>query len=219
VLPTLYTFRRCPYAIRARMALAYAGVEFELREVVLRDKPASMLALSEKGTVPVLRFGDEVIDESLAIVEWALQQNDPSGWKMFASPQLLTMSALIELCDREFKYWLDRYKYADRYPEQQPQYYRTQCEVFLGSLELRLDPQQQGGSFLFGANLCYADVAIFPFVRQFSFVDKDWFDASSYPHLHAWLESHLSSDLFLRVMDKYPQWRLGHEPTVFSSSR
>ena len=182
LLPVLYTFRRCPYAIRARMALAYAGIKYELREVVLRDKPPSMLELSAKGTVPVLQLEGNVIDESLEVMDWALGLNDPDDWK---AVDLRMQSELVSQCDDEFKHWLDRYKYADRYPERSAEYYRQQGEVFLQILEAQL-ASADAGAYLFGSAVRFADVAIFPFVRQFAFVDKTWFDDAPYPLLQRW---------------------------------
>jgi len=126
-LPILYSFRRCPYAMRARLAIAYSGIKLELREIVLRNKPEEMLAISPKGTVPVLQLpSGEVIDESIDIMRWALAQHDPNDW--YSEPYIPAIESLITQNDESFKPWLDRYKYADRYPEQSETYYRNQCE-------------------------------------------------------------------------------------------
>ena len=186
------------------MALAYAGVEVELREVVLRDKPAEMLAISAKGTVPVLQLSDQVLNESLDVMLWALQQNDPQDWLGPQEESAVRMKSLVARCDGEFKHWLDRYKYADRYPEASMLNYRREAERFLSALEQQL---AQAGPWLNGAAICYADVAIFPFVRQFAFVDKPGFEALPYPRVQAWLETLLNGDLFQSVMQKHPQWR------------
>ena len=211
--PVLYSFRRCPYAMRARMALSYSGIRVELREVVLRDMPATLLGCSPKGTVPVLLLKDgRVIDESLDIMRWALAARDPDHWLLVdAATQLADINALIDRNDRYFKQQLDRYKYAERYPEQPAVEYRRAGELFLQQLEQRL----AGAAWLCAGRMTLADVAIFPFVRQFAFVDKPWFDAAPYPRLQAWLDGLLESALFQGVMQKYPQWHEGDVPTVF----
>lgn len=205
MLPVLYTFRRCPYAIRARMALAYANIDYEVREVVLRDKPPSMLALSPKGTVPVLQLRGLMLDESIDIFNWALDQHDPQGWRDYDQPTLEEMAALVEHCENDFKPKLDRYKYADRHPQRSQLDYRRECEPFLQTLEQCLLDH----FYLFGTRLSYADVALFPFIRQFAHVDKAWFDSAAYPGLQRWLQDLLGSELFLSVMTKHPQWREG----------
>jgi glutathione S-transferase len=200
-LPVLYSFRRCPYAIRARLALAYAGIGVEHREVVLRNKPQHMLEISSKGTVPVLLLPDgKVIDESLEIMFWALQQQDTDYW-LDAKIQL-DMDVLVQSNDAEFKYYLDRYKYADRYPEFPQMFYRQKAELFLQELENRLRHSQ----FLCGEQILFADAAVFPFIRQFAAVDKQWFDASRYQALNTWLQQWLASELFVSVMKKYQPW-------------
>ena len=201
MLPILYSFRRCPYAIRARMAIAYASITLEMREVALANKPAAMLAISPKGTVPVLQLSDRVIDESVEVMRWALSQSDPENWLALDSHQ--EQSTLIEENDNEFKGWLDKYKYWDRYPEQSQQDYRMKAENFLSTLELRL----QQNSYLLGDNMCMADIAIFPFIRQFAFVDKPWFDDADYPSVQRWLNQFLQSKLFEQVMVKQALWQ------------
>jgi glutathione S-transferase len=204
----MYSFRRCPYAMRARLALRYAGIQVELREVVLRDKPQHMLDVSPKGEVPVLLLDDgRVIDESLDIILWALEQNDQDDWQLknasSTPPVLEQMRDLIAQNDNVFKQHLDHYKYADRFPEHPLEYYRQQGEDFLAQLETRL----ASSPYLFAEHVSIADVSIFPFVRQFAFVDKHWFDNSHYTHLQNWLEGWLQSPLFLSVMKKYAQWK------------
>lgn len=201
MLPILYSFRRCPYAIRARMAIAYASITLEMREVALANKPAAMLAISPKGTVPVLQLSDRVIDESIEVMRWALSQSDPENWLAVDTQQ--EQSTLIEENDNEFKGWLDKYKYWDRYPEQSQQDYRIKAENFLSTLELRL----QQNSYLLGDNICMADIAIFPFIRQFAFVDKPWFDDADYPLVQRWLNQFLQSKLFEQVMEKHALWQ------------
>ena len=201
MLPILYSFRRCPYAIRARMALRYAGVQVELREILLREKPPQMLAVSNKGTVPVLVLPDgSVLDESYDVMRWALNHHDPDHWCEAALAA--EANALIDQNDHSFKAYLDRYKYADRYPEHPMEYYRSQAEGFLQILEAQLTTTQ----FLLGEKISIADVAIFPFIRQFAFVDKDWFDCAPYPNLRAWLDNFLESEAFLSVMEKHVVW-------------
>ncbi|HMB60658.1 MAG TPA: glutathione S-transferase [Xanthomonadales bacterium] len=211
--PILYTFRRCPYAIRARMALAYAGIEVESREVFLKNKPPSMLQASPKGTVPVLVLpGNKVVDESYDVMCWALEQNDPAGW--FRPELQAETDALINENDFPFKRNLDRYKYADRYPGQTAEQYREAGEAFLQKLQAQLVGQR----FLFGENMTLADVALFPFIRQFAFVDKAWFDQSPYPDLQRWLEAFLESGLFLSVMKKKAFWVESPAPEFVQAS-
>ncbi|MDE1912732.1 MAG: glutathione S-transferase [Pseudomonas sp.] len=191
----LYSFRRCPYAMRARMALRYSGVAVQIIEVSLKAKPAEMLALSPKGTVPVLSVDGRVIDESLAIMRWALAQNDPEGWLLGDDR---ATQALIEENDQGFKHQLNRYKYAERYPEQPMEHYRAEGEVFLMKLEGLLAEQE----YLLAGHLSLADVALAPFVRQFAHVDREWFGQAPYPRLQGWLQRFLESPLFIVVMAK-----------------
>ncbi|MDO9104662.1 MAG: glutathione S-transferase [Methylovulum sp.] len=195
-LPVLYSFRRCPYAIRARMAIAYADVSVTLRDVDLKHKPEHLLVISPKATVPVLQLQNGVvIDESLAIMQWALAQHDPDNW--LSSPQ--DAYQLIEWNDGDFKYYLDRYKYADRYPEFPASHYRQQAELFLSELEQRL----RSARHLCGSSFALADAAIFPFIRQFANVDNHWFEHSRYPALNIWLSRLLNSVWFNAVMGKF----------------
>ncbi|TXI13147.1 MAG: glutathione S-transferase [Polynucleobacter sp.] len=201
----LYSYRRCPYAMRARMALAYAQIPVEIREISLREKPASMLAISPKGTVPVLQCGELVIEQSLEIMFWALQKSDPDQW--LKSSVLDEAWQLIELNDSSFKALLDQYKYPERI-KLSPSLTREAIlekaiQTFIAPLEERLGSQP----FLFGEQISIADIAIFPFIRQFAMVDKDWFDSAPFPRLKKWLDFHLESPLFLGVMQKYPTWQ------------
>ncbi len=201
-LPILYSFRRCPYAMRARLAIAYSNVDVELREVELRNKPQAMLLISPKATVPVLQLeNSRVLDESLDIMLWALQQNDPKHWLNSAS--LDHAKALIRRNDEPFKYFLDRYKYADRYPAYSELYYRQQGELFLADLESLLTQR----AYLCGEHFSLADAAILPFIRQFCAVDPAWFKASPYPALRQWLNHFLASSLFEQVMTRYSYWQ------------
>lgn len=197
-IPILYSYRRCPYAMRARMALRYAEIAVEIREISLRQKPAHMLQVSPKGTVPVLVLSDgSVIDQSLDIMRWALKVADNDGW-LNADAELT--ATLISENDGAFKQNLDRYKYADRYPQQPAEFYRAQGEIFLA----RLDSMLKKNTFLLGAKLSLADIAIFPFIRQFAAVDADWFDNSDYQHLQRWLKYLHVSPLFCKIMEKHP---------------
>lgn len=195
----LYSFRRCPYAMRARMALHYSGVAVNIVEVSLKAKPAEMLALSPKGTVPVLAVAGQVIDESLAIMHWALAQNDPEDWLLKDDPAAQAlMAGLLEENDQAFKVHLNRYKYAERYPEQPMEQYRAEGEVFLRRLEELLGQRD----YLLADHLSLADVALVPFVRQFAHVDQVWFATTPYRQLQAWLQRFLESPLFNAVMKK-----------------
>ena len=189
----LYSFRRCPYAMRARMALRYSGVPLSIVEVSLKAKPAEMLVASPKGTVPVLVCADgSVIEQSLDIMHWALARHDPDNWLQPGCNEL------IEANDTTFKVLLDRYKYAIRYPEHPMAFYRAQGAEFLQ----RLEDVLTRSPYLAGPALSLADVALAPFVRQFAHVDRDWFAQAPYPHLNAWLERFLASELFSSVMRK-----------------
>ena len=204
--PILYSFRRCPYAMRARLAIAFAQQQVELREVALKDKPQQMLEISPKGTVPVLQLADgSIIEQSRDIMLWALHLNDPDG--LLANEPSAATASLLDENDGEFKHWLDRYKYADRYPEQSAADYRAKGEVFLNKLELRL----QQNAFLSGDRIRIADIAIMPFVRQFAMVDKSWFDRAPYPALQVWLEQWLHSEMFAAMMKKVAPWQVGQE--------
>jgi glutathione S-transferase len=211
-LPILYSFRRCPYAMRARMAVAAADIQSELREVVLRDKPQEMIDISPKATVPVLQLPDgTVIDESIDIMRWALAQNDPEGWLALDDAIAKEAFELIEQTETQFKPELDRYKYPNRYSGAQAQTHRAEGAKFVDRLEARL----QATPYLCGDQACIADFAIFPFIRQFANTDRDWFDAAPWPHTQAWLEKLIGSAHFTGVMNKYPQWHAGDEIALF----
>ena len=195
------------------MTLAYSQIPFEIREVVLKDKPKALLEASPKATVPVLVLGDgSVIDESLDIMDWALSYHDPDGWLGSSDSSALGKELLVEN-EGSFKPMLDRYKYSVRHPQTPQEVSRSRAEVFLKRLEARLETQP----FLLGETLQFADVAIFPFVRQFANVDHAWFLASPYVALRAWLQCHLDSSLFEGVMNKYPPWREGDSPLIFGT--
>ncbi len=209
-LPCLYSFRRCPYAMRARLGLLYAKIPVELREIILKNKPPQMLDISPKGTVPVLQLSDDrVIEESREIMTWALGQHDPQG--LLDSKILEQANALIDNNDNEFKPWLDRYKYADHYPEMTQIEYRQRGEAFLQILEDLLTQND----YLLGNSISIADIGIMPFVRQFAHVDRDIFYDLPYPNLQHWLQYWLKHPLFIQTMTKYQPWQEGDEVVVF----
>lgn len=197
--PILYSFRRCPYAMRARLALASAQIPCELREILLRDKPEAMLEASPKGTVPVLILPNGVVDESLDIMVWALSQNDPEGWLNGQKEAL----ALIKRSDGPFKTALDRYKYATRYEGVDSTEEREKATIFLRDLDARLAKTP----YLLGEAPTLADMGIVTFVRQFANVDRAWFDAQPWPHLIRWLEAFLASERFAHIMGKHSVWQ------------
>jgi len=211
--PVLYSFRRCPYAMRARLALAASAQQCVLREIVLRDKPAEMIAASAKATVPVLCLPDgHVLEESLDIMMWALGRNDPERWLTPKPGSLAEMTALIAANDGPFKDHLDRYKYAGRYEgSNDAEHHRAEGTRFLCALNVRLEENGQ----LFGSRNSLADIAIFPFVRQFANTDRHWFDAQPLKALQRWLDAHLASELFQSVMCKWPVWVPGDDETLF----
>lgn len=220
----LYSFRRCPYAMRARLACALFLPEesLELREVVLKKKPQELLEISPKATVPVLQLTDgRVIDESRDIAYWALEQAALNHFPLSqASDELnaqyrplhlkLDIETLIDENDGAFKWALDRYKYSDRYEESE-EHYRKMGEVFL----TKLDQLLQKNRYLFTPNPSLADIAVFPFVRQFAHVDKSWFDHSPYPKLIQWLNEWLESELFITIMEKHQPWTSRDERVLF----
>ncbi len=210
--PILYSFRRCPYAMRSRLALAVSGQVCELREVALRNKPQAMLDASPKGTVPILidQQGN-VWDQSLDIMQWALNQHDPESWLVPEQGSLAEMLGLIAQFDEGFKYHLDRYKYAERYPGADAQAHQAEGAIYLEQLntQLKITP------YLFGRRAALADIAIAPFVRQFALADSDWFSAQPWPNLQAWLVQWLNSDLFAQIMHKYPQWIPNQPGAIF----
>jgi glutathione S-transferase len=194
--PRLYTYRRCPYAIRSRLALYQAKIDYESVEISLKNKPSDFLTLSPKGTVPVLVDNNGVvIEESLEIMFWALNKSDPENW--ISHDNNLSLE-LINENDFNFKKNLDRYKYADRFPEYSKEYYRSQCEIFLNLLNEKL----QSKNYLIAERISLADVAIFPFIRQFALVDEEWFLNSKYQKLKKWLQSFTESQMFKDVMKK-----------------
>jgi len=214
-LPILYSLRQCPYAMRARMGLLLAEQKVMLRDIVMTNIPGEMVAVSAKGTVPVLLFDDgSVIDESLDIMLWALKQSDPNN--LLSDLEENTFSEMMDFIrrnDSEFVEALNKYKAASRYHDVDEVYCRQHCEVFINDLEQRLMKYD----FLMGAMPCLADYAILPFIRQFSRVDRKWYLQAPYPKLQKWLDKHYQNPMFSKAMKKYPQWLDNKEPIVFGS--
>ena len=209
-LPILYSFRRCPYAMRARMAIHISGQKCELREVLLRDKPPSMLEYSAKGTVPVLILQDgKIIDESLDVIDWALNLNDPDDWQRSKDKE--KTKELIKINDGEFKYHLDRYKYSKRYDNEDPEFHRKKCLKFIELINNELNNSE----YIFDDNISYADIVLLPFIRQFRIADIEWFDSLPYDNLKKWLSSFLGSSLLNSIMKKYDLWKEGDKSIVF----
>ncbi|MCL2918496.1 glutathione S-transferase [Shewanella litorisediminis] len=197
----LYSFRRCPYAMRARMALIFCQLPIRVREVALKDKPAELLALNPKGTVPVLVSGDTLLTESLDIMLWATKQSSQAAATALRQ-QLPAALALITANDEGFKPWLDKYKYFDRHPQFDQSYYRDNACEFIAGLDDRLSQS----TMLLGEEISLADLAIFPFVRQFAGVEPGWLD-TNYPKVARWLDNHLASKAFAACMYKYPLYQ------------
>ena len=210
-LPLLYSFRRCPYAMRARLALAISQQVCVHREIKLRARPQQLLTVSPKGTVPVLVLGNgKIIEESLEIMLWTLSHHDPAGWLALAPADLEQTRALIADNDGDFKFHLDRYKYAGRQPGEAPEVHREKASRFLMRLQARLT----GSAFLFGSEASLADMAILPFVRQFAFADRDWFDRQPWSKLRNWLDAWIASPLFESIMVKHEFWCPDSAPLV-----
>ena len=217
--PILWSFRRCPYAIRARLALKSVGITVALREILLRDKPDDFLAASKSATVPVLELRDgRVIEESLDIMFWALQEaGDPAGWLSAWSLRKQETQAFLDELDGEFKSDLDRYKYASRYA------LGTQSALKLANAHrdrgcaflTRIDERLAKEPFLNAGTPGLEDYAAFPFVRQFRIADMKWFDDQNWPFLQKWLQTFLHSRLFKDVMFKYKPWVPGTAPIIF----
>lgn len=218
-VPVLYSFRRCPYAMRARLAILASRVTCELREVALRDKPAELLAASPKATVPVLVLpSGKAIEQSLEIMRWALARHDPQRWLMPQTENFKAVMALISVNDGHFKHHLDRYKYPNRYCLEHAGAelafsltHRTSASEYLYMLESRLNCFP----WLFGTSCSLADMAIAPFVRQFERTDADWFRLQPWPHLSAWLARWASADSFAQMMEKYPTWQSGQSGVMW----
>ena len=211
-LPVLYSFRRCPYAMRARMAILKGGKFCRLREVELRRMPEQLTIISPKATVPVLvQETGELLEESIDIMLWALADCDPDNWLMPDHGNLSEMLDLVKELDGEFKHHLDRYKYSSRYKDADPDFHKNRALAALNSLIARLDDWPN----LFGHELSLADIAIFPFIRQFANTDRTWFDGLQLVPLQSWLDRNLQSDLFVQIMRKEEVWRVGDKEPVF----
>ncbi|WP_434931890.1 glutathione S-transferase [Shewanella sp. HL-SH5] len=214
-LPVLYSLRNCPYAIRARLAIYASGQQVYLRDLILSNKPAEMLAVSPKGTVPVLvTLDNAVIDESLSIMQWAFSQTDPNDYLHKSAPNALAeMRVLIERFDSEFKGHLEQYRCSKRYHETSLLDDRQKCEPYLADLEKRLCQHQ----YLMSDKPSLADLALMPFVRQFARVERQWYLQSPYPKLRQWLNGYLQSRMFTKVMAQQPMWLDLKEDVVFGN--
>ena len=213
--PILWSFRRCPFAMRARLAIAASGQMVQLREILLRDKPTTFLSTSPKGTVPVLDLRNGmIIDESRDIMFWALIQNDPYGWLNVWQRQPDMVGLFLDNLDGPFKSNLDRYKYASRYDASAARQHRDDGAQFLVIVNKMLEQ----ASALSGSNLGIMDFASLPFIRQFRIADPDWFDAQSWPHLSRWLDSFIHSTRFHEVMQKYVPWQAGTNEIGFPAT-
>ena len=211
----LYSFRRCPYAMRARYTLALLSQSVELREVVLKNKPEALLKLGGRSTVPQLIVDDKRYPESFDIMMWAINQAPASSMSLQLWPQCRVTQTKIQTWvsynDHCFKYWLDRYKYADRHPEFTEEFYRQKGERFLKRLDVRLSRYP----YLMGESMTLADVAIFPFIRQFAGVKPTWFADSNYPNLKLWLSGFVDGKGFAAIMSKYEPWQEGQPTIIF----
>jgi glutathione S-transferase len=214
--PVLYSLQHCPFAMRARMAVLLAQYPVWLRAIVLKNKPAEMLAVSPTETVPLLVFEDDsIIDESLDIMLWLLKQNDPCNLLLSDNTELnQEMMALIELFDSEFKTCLEQYKSAKRYHDSSKEQHKASCERYVQLIEARLAEHD----FIMGQSPSLVDYAILPFIRQFAKVDRKWYLQSPYPKLQAWLKHHLESALFSKTMTKYPLWTDEHESFLIGTA-
>ena len=204
--PILWSFRRCPYAMRARLSITSSGQRVELREILLRDKPAAFLTTSAKGTVPVLDLGGTVISESIDVIHWALGQSDPAGWLNMPTAG----HDLIAQADGPFKSALDLYKYHVRHPDGTRSIAQQDGAAFLR----RLDKMLNGQDWLFGQQ-SLADMAILPFVRQFANTDRAWFDTQDWPDLLRWLCTFTQSIAFANIMAKYTPWQPDQDRVLF----
>ncbi|MGC6536146.1 MAG: glutathione S-transferase [Candidatus Puniceispirillaceae bacterium] len=202
--PVLWSFRRCPYAMRARLAIKAAAIDVHLREILLRDKPEPFIKASAKATVPVLVLADgSVIDQSLDIMFWALKQSDPQGWLHIWHDDRDAVQAHFDSLDNDFKHHLDRYKYATRYQGADAELHRMKGAEWLSGWDAKLAEQPA----LSGDNQGIVDFGTLPFIRQFRIADPKWFDAQDWPYLHRWLNDFLDSDRFAAIMEKYEPWK------------
>jgi len=211
--PILYSFKRCPYAMRARMALYLAEIKCEIREIRLSNKPEHMLEISPKGTVPILILEDKVIDESYDIVNWVIKKHDIFNDNL-RSDQINLTESLIKIFDEEFKYHLDRYKYSTRYENTDSDFHRAECLKILTDLEIITSDSK----WIFGEKLNKLDISILPFIRQFRIANPGWFDSlEEISKIKKILNNYLDSEEFKKIMFKYDEWQLGSKPTFFPS--
>tara|TARA_B100000427_G_scaffold326880_1_gene336367 strand:+ start:1421 stop:2011 length:591 start_codon:yes stop_codon:yes gene_type:complete len=196
--------------MRARMAIYTSQQKCEIREVLLKDKPPSMLGYSSKGTVPVLVLqSGNVIDESLDVIDWALDINDPYNWKR--SKDSKKTKELIEINDGDFKFHLDRYKYSKRYENEDPNFHREKCLTFIKMINEEL----KDSKYIYDNEISYIDISLLPFIRQFRIADNEWFDELPYENVKSWLSKFLDSSLLNSIMKKYDLWKEGDEVTIF----
>ena len=212
--PILYSFKRCPYAMRARMALYLAEIKCEIREIRLSNKPEHMLEISPKGTVPILILEDKVIDESYDIVNWVIKKHDIFNDNL-RSDQINLTESLIKIFDEEFKYHLDRYKYSTRYENTDSDFHKAECLKILIDLEIITSDSK----WIFGEKLNKLDISILPFIRQFRIANPEWFDSlEEISKIKKILNNYLDSEEFKKIMFKYDEWQLGSKPTFFPST-
>ena len=198
-IPILYSFRRCPYAIRARLALYYSKINYEHREILLKNRPNKLYEISPKGTVPVLDLlNGEVIDESFDIMKWAISMD--SSETLFNRCRQKQIDMIL-LNDMQFKKWLDKYKYHVRYPEDSMEFYRENCKQILDQYEDHL----KNYTYLLDNEISLADLAILPFIRQFANVDIKWYN-DSYSYLSSWMNKLMDFDIFIQIMKKFEVW-------------
>jgi len=201
-MPILYSFKRCPYAMRARLALKLANIQCELREVRLNNKPKHMLEVSPKGTVPILILEDKVIDESIDIINWVLDQNNIFEGNI-SSEQIITTEAIIDTFDNKFKYHLDRYKYSNRYENADKKFHQKKCFDILIDVEKLISNE----NWFFGNELNKLDISILPFLRQFRIANPDWFDSlKEIPKIQKLLYNFLESNYLKQIMVNYKTW-------------
>ena len=209
--PILYSFKRCPYAMRARMALQLTNIKCEIREVRLNNKPKHMLEVSPKGTVPVLILNDRTIEESMEVIDWALNQKNVFEGNLKEN-QIKISDELIERFDDKFKYHLDRYKYSNRYKDVDLEFHRSECKKLLVSLEHLIS----NNVWFFGDKLNKLDISILPFIRQCKIADIDWFDSQKdIPKVKGVLDNFLESKLFIEIMHNYKVWEEGSDSVYF----
>jgi len=199
-LPILYSFRRCPYAMRARMALILASKQCELREILLKNKPDHMVEISPKGTVPVLQLPDKVLDESLDIISWATVSN-LDNVHIFSKTEETLYMELVHLFDTKFKHHLDRYKYSSRYGAD-PGEHQEECKIILENLDAKINPSP----WVFGPQVSLLDISILPFIRQCKIANPEWFDAQQFKKVIGLLDYFEQDNLFIQAMQKYELW-------------